>query len=133
MMTLLITALAFSQLNTNFIIQGVIVVEVSAKLAMVVGAWVGKPIHKGMASTFLETMHGELGTARITMALLISLLIAVFLLWLNGAIVVLVACISALVIVEISHRHFKGVTGDVLGATNDLCRMVALLALVALI
>jgi adenosylcobinamide-GDP ribazoletransferase len=133
MMTLLITALAFSQLNTNFIIQGVIVVEVSAKLAMVVGAWAGKPIHKGMASTFLETMHGELGTARITMALLISLLIAVFLLWLNGAIVVLVACISALVIVEISHRHFKGVTGDVLGATNDLCRMVALLALVALI
>jgi adenosylcobinamide-GDP ribazoletransferase len=133
MMTLLITALAFSQLNANIIIQGVIVVEVSAKLAMVVGAWAGRSVHQGMASTFLETMHGELGNARLATALLISLLIAVLLLWLNGVIVILVACIAALVMVEISHRNFKGVTGDVLGATNELCRMVAVLALVALI
>jgi len=133
MMTLLTTALAFSQLNTNFIIQGVIVVEVSAKLAMVVGAWAGKPVHKGMASTFLEAMHGELGNARLATALLIALLIAVLLLWLNGAIVVLVVCVTALVMVGISHRHFNGVTGDVLGATNEVSRMVAILALVALI
>ncbi len=133
MMTLLTTALAFSQLNASIIIQAIIVVEVSAKLAMVVGAWAGKPVHKGMASTFLEAMHGELGNARLAMAMLISLLIALILLWLNGIIVILVACVAALVMVEISHRHFKGVTGDVLGATNELCRMVAVLALVALI
>jgi adenosylcobinamide-GDP ribazoletransferase len=133
MMTLLIAALAFSQLNTNIIIQSVIVVEVSAKLAMVVGAWAGKPVHKGMASTFLEAMHGQLGNARLATALLVSLLISVFLLWLNGIIVVLVACVAALAMVEISHLHFKGVTGDVLGATNELVRMVAVLALVALI
>ncbi len=133
MMTLLITALAFSQLNANIIIQGMIVVEVSAKLAMVVGAWAGKPVHKGMALMFLEAMHGDLGNARLAIALLISLLTALILLWLNGIIVILIACVAALVIVEISHRHFKGVTGDVLGATNELCRMVAVLALVALI
>ena len=133
MMTLLTTALAFSQLNTSVIIQGVIVVEVSAKLAMVVGAWAGKPVHKGIASTFLEAMHGELGNARLAAALLIALLIAVILLQLDGAIVIIVACVTALVMVGIAHRHFKGVTGDVLGATNELSRMVAVLALVALI
>ena len=133
MMTLLTTALAFTQLNTSVIIQGVIVVEVSAKLAMVVGAWAGKPVHKGIASTFLEAMHGELGNARLAAALLIALLIAVILLQLDGAIVIIVACVTALVMVGIAHRHFKGVTGDVLGATNELSRMVAVLALVALI
>lgn len=133
MMTLLITALAFSQLNTNILIQSVIVVEVSAKLAMVVGAWAGKPVRKGMASSFLEVMHGELGHARLAVAVLVSLFIAVLLLWLKGAIVVLVACVAGLIMVEIAHRHFNGVTGDVLGATNELARMVAVIALVALI
>jgi len=132
-MTLLVTALAFSQLNANVVIPGVIVVEVAAKLSMVVGAWAGKSVHKGMASAFLEAMHGELGNARLAVAILISVSIAMLLFWLNGVIVVLVACVAALTIVAISHRHFKGVTGDVLGATNELCRMVSVLALLALI
>jgi len=133
MMTLLVSALAFSQLNANVIVQSVIVVEVSAKLAMVVGAWAGKSVHKGMASTFLDVMHGKLGNARLAAAVLISLFVAMLLLWLNGAIVVLVACVAGLVMVEIAHRHFKGVTGDVLGATNELARLVAVVVLVALI
>jgi len=132
MMTLLVAALAFSQLKTNVLIQSVVVVEVSAKLSMVVGAWAGKSVHKGMASSFLDVMHGELGIARLAVAVLISLLIGVLLLWLNGAIVVLAAVVAGLVMVEIAHRHFHGVTGDVLGATNELARMVAVLALVAL-
>lgn len=133
MMTLLVSALAFSQLNANVIIQSVIVVEISAKLAMVVGAWAGKSVHKGMASVFLDVMHGKLGNARLAAAVLISLFVAVLLLWLNGAIVVLIACVAGLVMVEIADRHFKGVTGDVLGATNELARMAAVVALVALI
>ena len=133
MMVLLVTALAFSQLSANVMIQGVILVEVAAKLAMVVGAWAGKSIHKGMASAFLEAMHGKLGNARLAVAILISVSIAMLLFWLNGVIVVLVACVAALTIVAISHKHFKGVTGDVLGATNELCRMVSVLALLALI
>jgi adenosylcobinamide-GDP ribazoletransferase len=133
MMTLLVTALAFAELNVNVLVQSVIVVEVCAKLAMVVGAWAGKAVHKGMASSFLEAMHGGKGNARLVAALAISLVIAVPLLWLNGAIVVLAAVVSGLVMVEIAHRHFKGVTGDVLGATNELARMVAVVVLVALI
>ena len=133
MMTLLVSALAFSQLNANVIIQSVIVVEISAKLAMVVGAWAGKSVHKGMASVFLDVMNGKLGNARLAAAVLISLFVAVLLLWLNGAIVVLIACVAGLVMVEIADRHFKGVTGDVLGATNELSRMVSLIALLAVI
>ncbi len=133
MMTLLVSALAFSQLNASVIIQSIIVVEVSAKLAMVVGAWAGKAVHKGMASSFLEAMHGKLGNARMVAAVLISLLIGVVFLWLRGIVVVLIASIAGLIMVEIAHRNFRGVTGDVLGATNELARMVAVVALVALI
>src|SRR4030065_727066 len=39
MMTLLITTLALAQMNAGIIIQPVVIVEVAAKLSMVVGAW----------------------------------------------------------------------------------------------
>jgi adenosylcobinamide-GDP ribazoletransferase len=132
-MTFLITALSIAELNKGIIIQGLVVVEVSAKLSMVIGAWAGKAVHKGMSSSFLEAMHGKKGTARLIAALVISLGIAVPLLWLAGTITLLAAIMASLIMVGISHRHFKGVTGDVLGATNELTRMVSLITLLAMI
>jgi len=132
-MTFLITAFSIAELNMSTIIQSLIVVEVSAKLSMVIGAWAGKAVHKGMSSSFIEAMHGKKGHARLVAALVISFGIAVPLLWLAGAVTVLAAVIASLIIVGISHRHFKGVTGDVLGATNELTRMVSLIVLLAVI
>ena len=55
-MTILITALAIGQLNNSsvgllnlsLIVGGIIVIELSAKLSMVVMAWAGKSVHEGM-------------------------------------------------------------------------------------
>ena len=131
--TFLITAFSIAELNTCIIIQGIVVAEVSAKLSMVIGAWAGKKAHQGMAAPFLEAMHGKKGTARLIVALVISLGITVPLLWLAGAVALLAAIMASLIMVGISHRHFKGVTGDVLGATNELTRMVSLITLLAMI
>jgi adenosylcobinamide-GDP ribazoletransferase len=132
-MTLLTTAFAIAELDSVIIIQGLVVAEVAAKLSMVVGTWAGKAVHQGMSSPFLEAMHGNRGTARLIAALAISFGIAIPLLWLAGVMVVLAAVITSFVMVGISHRHFKGVTGDVLGATNELARMVSLITLLAVI
>jgi adenosylcobinamide-GDP ribazoletransferase len=132
-MTFLITALSIAELNMNTIIQSLIIVEVSAKLSMVIGAWAGKAVHTGMSSSFIEAMHGKKGNARLIAALALSFGIAVPLLWLPGAVTVLAAVIASLIMVGISHRHFRGVTGDVLGATNELTRMVSLIVLLAVI
>lgn len=136
-MTYLVTALSIAELNAGILIQGLIVVELSAKLSMVVGAWAGKAVHKGMNSTFLDAMHGKGGNARLAAALAVSFAVAVPLLWFTnfmaGFMVVLSAVLTGLVMVAISHRHFKGVTGDVLGATNELTRMVALIVLLAMV
>jgi len=132
-MTFLITALSIAELNMDTIIQSLIIVEVAAKLSMVIGAWAGKAVHTGMSSSFIEAMHGKKGNARLIVALVISFGIAVPLLWLTGAVTVLAAVIASLIMVGISHRHFRGVTGDVLGATNELTRMVSLIVLLAMI
>jgi adenosylcobinamide-GDP ribazoletransferase len=132
-MTFLVTAFAIAELDTDIIVQGLVVAEVSAKLSMVVGAWAGKAVHEGMNSSFLEVMHGKTGTARLLVAIIISFGIALPLLWLTGTVTVLAAVLASLIMVGIAHRHFKGVTGDVLGATNELTRMVSLITLLAMV
>jgi len=132
-LTLLITAFSIVELDTSVIIPGIVVAEVSAKLSMVIGAWAGKAAHQGMASSFIEVMHDKKGTARLVIALAISLAIVLPLLWLAGVIALLAAILTGLVMVGVSYRHFNGVTGDVLGATNELARMVSLITLLAMI
>ena len=132
-MTFLVTAFAIAELNNSIIIQSLITVEVLAKFSMVIATWAGKAVHKGMNSPFMDAMHGKNGNVRLIAALAISLAIAVPLLQLAGAVILLAAVITSIVMVSIAHRHFKGVTGDVLGATNELTRMVSLLVLLAVV
>ena len=132
-MTMLITALCIGEIRSSLILPGLIVVEISAKLSMVIGAWAGKSVHTGMASSFLEKMHGKAGSARLAAALVISLAITLPLLLLTGFAVIAAGILTGLIMVGISHSHFKGVTGDVLGATNELARMAALITLISMI
>ena len=141
-MTYLVTALAFGELNKTVAIGGIevpliipalIVIELSAKLSMVTATWAGTPIHKGMNSPFMDAMHGKNGSVRFVAALALSLAVAVPLLWFAGFITVFAAVFSGIVMVAIAHRHFKGVTGDVLGATNELVRMICVVVLLAML
>jgi adenosylcobinamide-GDP ribazoletransferase len=136
-LTMIITALAVGQINSSIIIPAIIVVEVSAKFSMVVMARVGKATHQGMNTSFLSFMHGSYGTARLVGGLIISLAFTLPLLYWTalpcwtGAIVILSGILTSLVMTAIAHRNFNGVTGDVFGATNELARMVSLIALLA--
>ena len=140
-MTMLITALAIGQLNNNYvgllnlslIIGGITVIELSAKFSMVVMAWAGKSVHEGMNSPFLQAMHNSEGNWRLAAALIISFAIAIPLLTWAGALAVLAAIITGLVITAVAHRHFNGVTGDVFGATNEIARMVSVVVLLAVV
>ena len=140
LMTYLITAFAFVELGMNLffgnyviplILPALIVVELCAKLSMVVAARAGKSIHQGMNSAFLEAMHGYEGNLRLIVALAISLAVAWPLLHWAGVFTVLAAVVTGLVMVAVAHKHFNGVTGDVFGATNELARMVCVVVLLA--
>jgi adenosylcobinamide-GDP ribazoletransferase len=133
-LTMLITALAIGQIDSGMIIPAVIVVEVSAKFSMVVMARAGKATHQGMNTSFLSFMHGTHGTIRLIGGLIISLIIATFLLpcWI-GIIVILAGVLTSLIMTGIAHKNFNGVTGDVFGATNEIARLVSLITLLTVI
>jgi adenosylcobinamide-GDP ribazoletransferase len=133
MMTLLTTAICIGGIKQPCIIPSLIVAEASAKLAMVVGAWAGRPVHKGMSSAFSAAMHGRHGNLRLLIAFLIAFAVALPLLWLAGFIALAVSVLASFILVLIAHRNFNGITGDVLGATNELARMTSLIAMVAML
>ena len=132
-LTILITALSIGQLGGRLIFPAIIVVELSAKLSMVVAAWAGKSVHQGMNSPFLENMHGRGGNWRLLAALVISFAVAVPLLRWAGVFIVVAAVMTGLVMVAVAHKHFNGVTGDVFGATNELATLVCVVVLLALV
>jgi adenosylcobinamide-GDP ribazoletransferase len=142
LMTYIITAFAFAELGKTMFIgslalplifPALIIVELCAKLSMVVVARAGKSIHQGMNSPFLEAMHGSKGNLSLVAAIAISFAIALPLLRWAGVFTVLAGLIVGLVMVAVAHKHFNGVTGDVFGATNELARMVCAVVLLAVI
>jgi len=142
LMTYIVTAFAFASLGGNqnylgfripFIFPAIIVIELCAKLSMVVAAWAGNSVHEGMNTSFLQFMHGSGGNIRLASGLAISLVISFLLLGLAGIFTVIGTTIAGLVMVSISHRNFGGVTGDVFGATNELTRAVCAVVLLAVI
>jgi adenosylcobinamide-GDP ribazoletransferase len=124
---------SFGLVRVPLLVSGLVVVESCAKLSMVVATWAGKAVHEGMNSPFMDAMHGRYGDVRLVVALALSLVVAVPLLLVAGFVTVVAAVLCGLVMVWVAHRNFGGVTGDVLGATNEISRMVCVVVLLAVL
>ena len=111
----------------------IIAAEVSAKLAMVTIVWVGKPTHKGLGSIFLSKAKKKLNFIAYGLSVLIVYPFFAYalnpILGLVGVAVVLVSIPVALVMEKVSERVFGGVSGDTIGATNEVARAVTLILL----
>ena len=130
---LLTTSFCIAELGLLYIIPALIIAETSAKFSMIVAAMAGKSAHKGMNTYFVNAMHDTHGHYRFLIALIASLTLALVFLRFMGPIVVAVGIIAGLGMAVIAHRHFNGVTGDVFGATNEITRMICIIAILAMI
>ncbi len=126
---LISTALSIASLERASLLQSLMVSEAAAKFTMVFEAWAGKSAHKGMNTFFVAAMHAERGNVKLVGSLFILLLISVPLLRQVGFLVSLAAIIVSIVMIAISNRLFGGITGDTMGATNDITRLVSLLTI----
>ncbi len=106
------------------------VAEVSAMQCMLTIAAFGKSIHEGLGSilikntTFPKYLLGfAMGLAACTLAFWYIGLALV------GPIAFVASIASALLLINISNRHFGGVNGDIIGASNEIGRTIALVAI----
>ena len=119
-------------INPLFAFGAIIAAELSAKLSMVTIVWVGKPTHKGLGSIFLAKAKKKLNIIAYALAVLIVFPFFAFtgnplFLGLVGVGLVLVSIPVAFVMEKVSESVFGGVSGDMIGATNEVARAVTLI------
>jgi adenosylcobinamide-GDP ribazoletransferase len=126
------TAFSMAALDRSIIIPSLVVSEASSKFAMVLQAWAGNSAHEGLNTPFLQAMHEKRRWMRLGIAFFLTLAISVVTLRIAGAATMFVGILVAAVMLAIGRREFGGMTGDAMGATNELVRLASLLVILVI-
>jgi adenosylcobinamide-GDP ribazoletransferase len=102
--------------------------EVAAKQSMIAFAAFSKSLQKGFGQMMIE----RTGSREFLLGLTISGALCLALLGPLGGAMLAASQAAALYLVDLSRRNFGGATGDGIGASNEICRAVALAAALAL-
>ena len=109
----------------NVLLPALITAEISGKLSMVEIAAFGKATHKGLGSLFSERST----PTTFVIALILAFLVSFICLSWKGVVGLLSATILASGLLKLADVSFGGISGDVIGSSNELGRVVALIAI----
>ena len=115
--------IAISLMSGFVLFQAILLSEILAKFSMVLQASIGRSAAVGSNSPFVQIMHDK---KRLAIAGIITLIPLVVIGETTGLIVFVSAIVITMFILAISTRSFGGITGDVLGATNEITRLSSL-------
>jgi adenosylcobinamide-GDP ribazoletransferase len=126
---LLTTALLISSLRATMALFVLASAETTAKASMILAAAIGRSASPGMNRPFIDAMHGGHRLSRMLPPLIFALGVGWLVAGFVGGLSVIVGYASTMLIIWLSGRNFGGLTGDVLGAINEVSRMASLLVL----
>ena len=121
--------ISLSLADGYLLFQAILVSEIIAKFSMVLMASAGHSATLGSNSPFVELMKDR---KKLIVSLVLTIVPIIVVAGSIGMIVFAASVILTLFLVGISTRSFGGITGDVLGATNELTRLSSLLIFVTI-
>ena len=126
----IVGAIIALSLTTGYeLFQAILLSEILAKFSMVLMASIGKSAAVGSNSPFMQIMKDK---RRLAIAGVITIIPLVVIGGTTGLILFGVSIAVTLFLVGLSTRSFGGITGDVMGAANELTRLSSLLIFVSL-
>ena len=132
----LVTVTSITSLSAVYILPAIFVSEVAAKLSLVTCATFSQPLEDGTGQYFINNMDWKLLTGSVALCIILGLLGFNYLGVTGsytGVIGILGGLVSGLLMVPITRRNFKWTNGDILGASNEMGRMLSILFIVIFI
>ena len=109
--------------------KAVLISEILAKFSMVLMASLGTSASLGSNSPFVKIMKDK---KKLLAAFAMTLIPVVFIAETTGLVMLSVTIILTIFLLFISIRSFGGITGDILGASNELTRLSSLMVFVSI-
>ena len=109
-------------LGTSIALRALVLAEVCAKLAMVTIVWRGKAAHQGLGARFIAGAKRRINVTAYAFSFIVSFI----LLGVAGVLIVLVVSLFGVLMEKLANNVFGGVSGDMIGATNEAARALSL-------
>jgi len=109
--------------------KAILISEILAKFSMVLMASLGKSASLGSNSPFVKFMKNK---KKLSAAFIMMFIPVIVIGETTGLVMFLVTVSLTLFLLALSTRSFGGITGDVLGATNEFTRLASLMVFVSI-
>lgn len=108
------------------LIISLLISEIIAKYAMVFQAFFSQSAWEGYSSLFTKNMKSK---KKIIISTSMTVILVIIIGKLNTLFMmqVFITCVISTIIIYISKKNFGGITGDVMGATNEIIRLFCLI------